>query len=153
MKAYYVTETNDLCRLTIISNESLLKKKKTTKIYTLWHIWEKVLIPNVKIQYELVTNIQLSSTFYISWPSNSHHLEIKLLPSQRDQIKEGQRNQWITAKTDHEITQPSQKHIRGKTQRNTASECVAITCSDKRFCSFWEGFFFFLLSPPPPQKK
>lgn len=86
MKAYYVTETNDLCRLTIISNESLLKnktKKKTTKIYTLWHIWEKVLIPNVKIQYELVTNIQLSSTFYISWPSNSHHL-----PSQRDQIKE-----------------------------------------------------------------
>lgn len=36
MKAYYVTETNDLCRLTIISNESLLKKKKkTTKIYTL----------------------------------------------------------------------------------------------------------------------
>lgn len=91
MKAYYVTETNDLCRLTIISNESLLKnktKQKTTKIYTLWHIWEKVLIPNVKIQYELVTNIQLSSTFYISWPSNSHHLEIKLLPSQRDQIKE-----------------------------------------------------------------
>lgn len=28
MKAYYVTETNDLCHLTIISNESLLKKKK-----------------------------------------------------------------------------------------------------------------------------
>lgn len=89
MKAYYVTETNDLCRLTIISNVIVKKKKKKpTKIYTLWHIWEKVLIPNVKIQYELVTNIQLSSTFYISWPSNSHHLEIKLLPSQRDQIKE-----------------------------------------------------------------
>lgn len=33
MKAYYVTETNDLCRLTIISNESLLKTKNKKKNY------------------------------------------------------------------------------------------------------------------------
>lgn len=40
MKAYYVTETNDLCRLTIISNESLLKKKKLPR-YTLCDTFEK----------------------------------------------------------------------------------------------------------------
>lgn len=42
MKAYYVTETNDLCRLTIISNESLLKKKKKKlPRYTLCDTFEK----------------------------------------------------------------------------------------------------------------
>lgn len=41
MKAYYVTETNDLCRLTIISNESLLKKKKKLPRYTLCDTFEK----------------------------------------------------------------------------------------------------------------
>lgn len=43
MKAYYVTETNDLCRLTIISNESLLKNKTKKKLprYTLCDTFEK----------------------------------------------------------------------------------------------------------------
>lgn len=41
MKAYYVTETNDLCRLTIISNVIVKKKKKNLPRYTLCDTFEK----------------------------------------------------------------------------------------------------------------
>lgn len=42
-EGYYVTVTNDLCRLTIISNGSLLKKKKKQNLprYTLCDTFEK----------------------------------------------------------------------------------------------------------------
>lgn len=81
MKIYSVTVTNDFIVLPI------LVLKTYRDIHFVTHFQEIVLIPNVKIQYELVTNIQFSITYTtpdlqagVTWSLNS--------TSQRDLVKE-----------------------------------------------------------------